>query len=76
MREEDQNTPSSSLIPISIKSTQTPVEHIVSSSDIGMFQRAKEKAAEVMVYLLKLQNTKILENAVLIYFCSLSVPLF
>ena len=32
-----------------MKSTQTPIEHIVSSSDIEMFQQAKEKAAEVMV---------------------------
>ena len=50
LREEDQNTPSfSSSISVSMKSTQTPIEHIVSSSDIEMFQQAKEKAAEVMV---------------------------
>ena len=54
LREEDQNTPSvSSSISVSMKSTQTPIEHIVSSSDIGMFQQAKEKAAEVMVRTLK-----------------------
>lgn len=40
------NTPSSSTsTAVTLKSNQTPIEHIVSSSDLDMFQKAKEKAA-------------------------------